>query len=85
MVNDRIVSILGKKWDTEEDCIFLKSPKPTNKEINTKRTILRYVSQIFDPLGLLSPSLLLGKLFVQKLWKMELGWDDQLPSDLNLE
>lgn len=48
----------------------------------TKRAILSRVSQLFDPLGWLSPVTILGKLFIQTLWRSNIGWDDQLPQSL---
>ncbi|XP_049874134.1 uncharacterized protein LOC126372431 [Pectinophora gossypiella] len=48
----------------------------------TKRIILSSVSQIYDPLGLLSPSIMTVKVLLQKLWLLKLGWDDPVPEDV---
>jgi len=37
---------------------------------------------VFDALGLLAP---VGKLFLQKLWKIDQPWDEPLPEDLSRE
>ncbi|KAJ8949147.1 hypothetical protein NQ318_012895 [Aromia moschata] len=50
------------------------SDKPT-----TIRTILSCISQIFDPLGLLRPCVIIAKVIIQDLWLAKLGWDDPLP------
>ncbi|KAL0821094.1 hypothetical protein ABMA28_005724 [Loxostege sticticalis] len=50
--------------------------------IVTKRTILSHVSQIFDPLGLLSPTIMIAKVLLQRLWLLQLDWDDEVPSDV---
>ena len=45
----------------------------------TKRSILSIISQIFDPLGLLGPILIMSKLIIQELWKAGLTWDEPVP------
>ena len=43
----------------------------------TKRTVLKTVAKVFDPLGFLIP-IQLKKKFFQKLWKKGLDWDEKL-------
>ncbi|XP_050344657.1 uncharacterized protein LOC126769788 [Nymphalis io] len=50
---------------------------------NSKREILSVISQIFDPLGLLSPRVMTMKMLLQKLWLHKLSWDEQLPPEVN--
>ena len=40
------------------------------------------MSRIYDPLGLVTPLVFYSKVFLQKLWTIELGWDDTLPQSL---
>lgn len=49
---------------------------------NSKRNVLSKISQVYDPLGLVGPVLITGKLIMQQLWRREIGWDEELPSDL---
>ncbi|KAJ8733938.1 hypothetical protein PYW07_014489 [Mythimna separata] len=48
----------------------------------TKRNILSVVSQIYDPLGLLAPTIIIAKVMLQKLWLCKIGWDDPIPRDI---
>jgi hypothetical protein len=49
----------------------------------TKRSILSISSQIFDPLGLLSPVTVKAKMLMQELWSLKLGWDESVPTVLH--
>ncbi|XP_058817804.1 uncharacterized protein LOC131681110 [Topomyia yanbarensis] len=44
----------------------------------TKRQILRCVMSLFDPLGLLAPFLIHGKVLIQNLWRTGADWDDKV-------
>ena len=48
----------------------------------TKRGILRLASLVFDPLGFLTPFILLAKLLLQELWRLEYDWDQDISDDL---
>lgn len=51
----------------------------------TKRTVLSELAQVFDPLGFLSPILILGKIFVQELWLLKQDWDEELSSSYAIQ
>ncbi|XP_041980987.1 uncharacterized protein LOC121734441 [Aricia agestis] len=73
---------LGLGWcNVSDDFNFNTQLQQATSNV-TKRTILSSVSQIFDPLGLLSPSIIIGKVLLQRLWLLKLQWDDPLPADI---
>ena len=47
-----------------------------NVILSFKRKILSQVATIYDPLGFLSPVILLAKKFLQNIWSSGTGWDD---------
>ncbi|XP_076235101.1 uncharacterized protein LOC143179673 [Calliopsis andreniformis] len=51
----------------------------------TKRTVLSETGQIFDPLGLIGPVITTAKLFMQRIWQLQLEWDETLPQDLHTQ
>ncbi|XP_063994277.1 uncharacterized protein LOC135171578 [Diachasmimorpha longicaudata] len=75
---------LGIAWDSAVDKIkyFVK---PSNIGQTTKRVVLSETAKLFDPLGLLSPVIIVAKAFIQKLWTSKVDWDATLPPDLPKE
>ena len=51
----------------------------------TKRNVLSAISQIFDPVGLLSPVFITAKILMQKIHIETKEWDTQLSVDLTKE
>jgi len=74
---------LGLEWSAETDSFTFALPhfnKPT-----TKRGLLSTISQIYDPLGLISPVILKGKQILQRVVASELSWDQLLPPEEHIE
>ena len=80
---DFMAPLLGMKWDTQTDKLAFKPQvytDPGSRDI-TKRAVVQRVSMLYDPLGLLSPTHVMGKIFTQSLWKKKLAWDQALAPD----
>ncbi|GFX22917.1 DUF1758 domain-containing protein [Trichonephila clavipes] len=72
--------VLGLIWNLKTDSIQVKV---VHEEIvKTKRQLLSVIAQIFDPLGLVSPSVITLKIMLQELWKSKALWDDPIPSSI---
>ena len=55
---------------------------PSREGPITRRQMLSYVSSLYDPLGLISPVVLQGKVLFQDATALKLGWDDNVPLHL---
>jgi hypothetical protein len=77
-----IVRTLGLIWRPSSDQFKFTSGNTSHliaeKGLITKRLILPKISSIFDPLGLLSPVVIVFKLLMQRLWQDGSNWDDPL-------
>lgn len=73
------------QYNVENDSIGFKV-KPDKKPL-TKPGIVSTVSAIHGPLGLMSLVTLHTKALVQRLCRLNIGWDDQMPEfeDVRLE
>lgn len=77
---------LGIFWNASKDLIEYKIKDFSLPQRLTKRHILSIICQIFDPLGLLGPIIVIAKLIIQDLWKLKIDWDEEnLPSDLKIK
>ena len=82
------VKVLGVQWDNINDkfiidLTFLQSAASGNSF--TKRELLQITSRIYDPMGFLSPVMILPKLLFQKICSTKQGWDSLLEADVDLQ
>ena len=73
---------LGIKWDVEADEFYFSILRCDDTQ-TTKRTMLSYLSSLYDPLGLVGPVTLKGKMIYQEAVRQRLGWDDAIPVALS--
>ena len=78
--------LLGYSYSTKTDLLTINVnfSLPQAGSV-TKRKVLAAISQVFDPLGLVVPVTVGGKILMQKIWNLKLGWDEVIPSDLAME
>ena len=77
--------VLGIRWDTMVDAFFFDPTaviEAAEIERPTMRDALRVSSRIFDPLGLIAPTVLLLKMIFQQLWEVCSGWDVSIPKKI---
>ena len=77
--------VLGISWNTEKDTFALDHREVTDKvkeEVATKRNLLQATASFYDPLGLVTPISIVGKILFQDTWTRGIGWDELLPHDL---
>ena len=77
--------VLGISWEQEADAFaFSVTSRPemqayfSGEKRPTKRIVLSCVMGFFDPLGLLSPFTIHGKMLVQHLWRSGCEWDQEI-------
>lgn len=73
---------LGLMWSYFYDSFIYKISNLNSNSTVTKRTILSEMSKLFDPLGLVSPCIIIPKTLMQQLWLHKLEWDDDVPPEL---
>ena len=72
--------ILGLNWDKQRE--IFKVEIPTESQRLTKRNVLKTLASIYDPLGLISPVLLIGKILFQNLFDLTIPWDNEIPEEI---
>lgn len=73
--------VLGVQWNVPQDTLIFDISEVINKVdlFNpTKRTVVGAVSSFYDPIGVLSPVVVVFKIFLQELAKAKLDWDTPL-------
>ncbi|XP_011165208.1 uncharacterized protein LOC105199705 [Solenopsis invicta] len=80
---DDEIKTLGVCWNTTNDCLQYKTQAITKTQRVTKRSVLSTIAQVFDPLGLMGPTIICAKIILQQLWQLKIGWDESLPLPLH--
>lgn len=77
--------VLGLKWNPISDVLFISVPQTLPVGEITKRKILSVISRCFDPLGLISLVIVVGKLLMQSLWRLKIDWDTPISNEAILQ
>ena len=72
--------ILGLKWDKVADRLLIEFP--STRAVLTKRGLLASLAKIYEPLGLISPMLLEGKIIYREICEAKVWWDGSIPDEL---
>ena len=77
--------ILGLTWNATNDMLYLSLEKMIRKSEAitklTKRSTISFASKLFDPLGYVEPITVKAKNMIQDLWKRNLNWYEDVPSE----
>ncbi|GFT31320.1 uncharacterized protein TNCV_607671 [Trichonephila clavipes] len=68
---------LGVSWKPNLYCFLIKV-KVCLDSSYTKRDVLSAIAKIFDRVGLMAPVISKAKIFLQRLWRSKLEWNDLL-------
>ena len=81
---DSTLKALGVKWNPTSNFVFEVLVPERPKGI-TKRVVLSELAKVFDPLGWLAPTTIRAKILFQDLWKLTIGWDEEIPENVKVE
>ena len=81
LTSDVSSKVLGTQWQVKSDtlhyCVNLCEPQTVSR-----RSMLSVVSSLYDPLGLIAPVPVVGRLLFQEVTRLKLDWDDLVPMEL---
>ncbi|XP_059053385.1 uncharacterized protein LOC131847753 [Achroia grisella] len=73
------VRALGISWSPITDNLgFRTGIGETHPTSLTKRKVLSHIMRVYDPLGLLGPIVVKGRILFQKTWRTNIDWDTEL-------
>ena len=82
-----LVKVLGMLWDPVADDVKIQ-PCLDDVDLDklpTKREVLSQFASVFDPMGMLLPTTIRTRIYLQELWKIKLDWDHQIPEGLSTQ
>ena len=72
------MKMLGVLWLAKEDVLTYRVNAPDEKFQLTKRSFLRKIAVLFDPVGFLASYVIWAKILLQEMWTSGLDWDNPL-------
>ncbi|XP_055591299.1 uncharacterized protein LOC129743341 [Uranotaenia lowii] len=77
--DEKTTRTLGLTWQPRKD-VFLTRLHEIEFHLGqtTKRTIYSDIAKLYDPLGLLGPLIFAAKVRMQKIWQLNVDWDEIL-------
>lgn len=76
------VKTLGITWEPGTDQLRFIYENVESEQTWTRRTILSSIAKLFDPLGLISPVVIVAKMLMQELASRKIAWDTPVPDDI---
>ena len=67
-------------WVFKQDTFQVKISQPD--KVLPKINLLSVIATIYDPLGFLSPTVIILKIMLQDLWRNKLSWDEPIPEEV---
>ena len=80
-----LTKALGVGWDIIKDLLCYNSLVTDEGAAPTKRTISSTTARLFDPLGIVVPFIMSGKILLQQCWREGLDWDEEVPNQLKTD
>lgn len=74
--------VLGLRWITSTDELTFRVVQMEVPERPSKRQVLSTIAKLYDPNGYLAPVIITAKIIMQDLWRLEINWDESIPSEL---
>ena len=80
-----LTKFMGHKWDKHEETLEVTVPDYRDDELATKRSVLSHLGSIYDPLGIISPTLAEGKRIYRGVCEEKRGWNAEVSPQLKLQ
>ena len=74
--------ILGLTWDKKEDEMCISVPEYSQETKVTKKSIVSYLGKVYDPLGIVSPTIAEGKRIYREACDETNSWDADISQPL---
>ena len=71
---------LGIRWEVGEDVFKIKVD--VKEQEVTRKSMLSVVASMYDPLGLVSPCIITGRMLFQEATRLQLKWDEEVPEHI---
>ena len=77
--------ILGLGWNKQNDTLSVVTLTFKKNHLLTKWNILKELALVYDPIGLISPAHVIGKILYREICESRISWDESVPQTIKLK
>lgn len=81
VLGNKVIKVRGVEWHPDNGMFKCNFSDIDYQHVPTKR-ILSFVSTLFDLFRWIPPFIILTKIILQELWKLQLSWEDPVPENI---
>ena len=74
--------VLGVGYDYSSDMLNVRVREKQFKSVRTKSEVLSFIASVYDPLGIVSPYILKGRMYFQMINETDISWNDPVPEHI---
>ena len=74
--SDAVTATLGLQWKSNQDAFIIPATAIPSDYPIAESYVLKMVPTVFDPLGLVSPFIVQGKIMLQEFWNWGYEWEE---------
>ena len=78
---DVVSKALGISWEVKQDVFKIKIDVK-QEEVVTRKIMLKVIASRYDPLGLVSPCVVTGRMLFQEATRLKIGWEEAVPDHI---
>ena len=78
---DVVSKALGISWEVKQDVFKIKIDVKQEEEV-TRKVMLKVIASMYDPLGLVSPCVVTGRMLFQEATRLKIGWEEVVPDHI---
>ena len=85
MTQESTGKVLGVGYNFDSDTLSVRVGDKHSRVVKTMAELLSFVCSVYDPLGIVSPYVVKGRMFFQQVMQLKIDWKANVPEEILTE